>query len=297
MAILIVGGESQVALQIAEMYGQNQCLTTSRRKNADRRVDLFVPEQAALAVSEICDRNEVSTIIIAAGATNVDWCETHAEEAYAANSHAPRLIAKAASARRIRVVYFSTDYVFDGDSGPYDESAKPNPINVYGQTKLLGEAGVMEECASSLVVRSTWVYGEDPKRRNFMYRVLDHDYAESSLNVSGVEQGSPTWNKDLAVATFFLVRAGCEGCFHVAGPEQMTRLQFAGAIRKAMGGLSGVRPNASQAFSGALTRRPVLGGLVSERLPRVLPSFNSMDIQSVLDQLFPINKGAIYDHG
>jgi dTDP-4-dehydrorhamnose reductase len=285
LAIIVVGGESQVGVQIALACGSEQCLTTSRRDHSDRRVDLFYPQQAAEVVSAICDEFDVRTIFIAAGATNVDWCETHEKEALAANGESPGLIARVANRNRMRVVYFSTDYVFDGNAGPYDESAEPNPINAYGKTKLIGEKRVLDECVSSLVVRSTWVYGTDHKRRNFMYRVLDHDYAQAPLEVSAAEYGTPTWNRDLALAAVLLDRAGCEGVFHVAGPEQLSRYRFASVVKNAFNCAGVIRPSGHSPALGFSARRPVWGGLVSERLPRAIPDFNATDIQSVLDQI------------
>ena len=108
-----------------------------------------------------------SVVFICAAYTWVDGCEVDVEKAHKINALAPENLAKAAHQIRAKVVYYSSDYIFDGYSGPYDELSSTNPINVYGKTKLEGERLVREACADALVIRTTVVYGPETQGKKF----------------------------------------------------------------------------------------------------------------------------------
>ena len=140
---------------------------------------------------------EFDLLINCAALTNVDYCETHRDEAFRINAEAPRLLARMAREKSARIIHFSTDYVFDGtQTKPYAEGDEPNPTGIYGESKLAGERSVLEESSSSLVVRVSWVFG--PDRPSFVDQVIKN--AQENAEVAAVTDkfSTPTYTLDLA---------------------------------------------------------------------------------------------------
>jgi dTDP-4-dehydrorhamnose reductase len=176
-------------------------------------------------------------VINSAAMTNVDACETRREEALAANADGPRHLAEACVAVGARLLHISTDYVFPGDDahpGPYLEDAPVRTVNYYGQTKLEGESAVAAVCAgraSWLVARTALVYGHVPGgRTNFVKFVVGELRAGRRIKVVNDQWNTPTLADDLAAALLTLARAPSEGVIHLAGPELLSRQQWAAAI-------------------------------------------------------------------
>jgi dTDP-4-dehydrorhamnose reductase len=148
--------------------------------------------------------------IHAAALTDVDGCERDPDAAFAVNACGTDHVCAAAS----RVVYLSTDYVFDGGKdGPYDEDDEPAPINAYGRSKLAGERAVLRS-RRNLVVRTSWVYGEG---RNFVRSIVRAAHEGRELRVVADQHGRPTAACDLAAALAALVETDVAGIVHVAG--------------------------------------------------------------------------------
>ena len=112
------------------------------------------------SIAAILEPLDYDLLILPGALTAVDYCETHQKEAFAVNSLGPKLVAEISAGKGAHVTYISTDFVFDGLSmGPYDERATPNPLSVYGASKLEGEEHVLAASSNHLVVRVSWVYG------------------------------------------------------------------------------------------------------------------------------------------
>lgn len=172
------------------------------------RAELDVTDGAA--VRRAVDGADV--VVHAAALTNVDACEADPEAAAAVNDRGCRAVAEAAHACGARVVYLSTDYVFSGDSPPYDEDDPTGPVNVYGRTKLAGEAYLDPE--RDLTVRTSWVFGDG---RNFVRSILAAA-GEDRPRVVADQVGRPTGAAGLARALAHAAgRPELTGTLHVAG--------------------------------------------------------------------------------
>jgi len=148
--------------------------------------------------------HEPEVVINAAGYTAVDKAESERERAQAVNALGPDLLARAAVARGIRFIQVSTDFVFDGAKGsPYLPDDQPNPLGVYGETKLAGERAVMAADSRALVVRTAWVYSAHGQ--NFVNTMLRLMRERTSLSVVADQVGTPTWAKGLAQALWCAV--------------------------------------------------------------------------------------------
>ncbi len=191
-------------------------------------------------IDEIDIRNEEETItkieavqpaivINVAAYTDVDGCESNAEEAFAVNSNGMKHIAKGARRCGAKAVYLSTDYVFDGEKGsPYVEEDPPHPINLYGLSKWRGEQATLELDRQGLVIRTQWLYGKYGK--NFVTTILRQVRERKVLTIVEDQIGSPTYTVDLSKAIVALIRKGASGIFHVANRDSCSWYEFGKTI-------------------------------------------------------------------
>ncbi len=170
-------------------------------------------------------------VVHAAAWTDVDGCEGDPDRAFAVNALGTRHVAEAARLTGARVCYVSTDYVFDGTAGrPYTEWDSPNPLSVYGRSKLGGEAVLGPD---DTVVRTSWVCGRHG--RNFVKTVLGRARQGQQLTVVDDQHGCPTFADDLAGAVCRLVTARLPGTFHVTNQGPTTWYGFARDVVAAAG--------------------------------------------------------------
>ncbi len=183
-------------------------------------------------------------IINVAALTNVDYCETHKEEAERVNVGGPRNLARAAQQNSSRLVHVSTDSVFDGTRGRYTEDDLPNPINYYSKTKLESETSV-SQLSSYAISRPSVVYGwhvraggtpsGSTKAMNFGMFVLDKLGKSELLRAIRDQYNSPTFADNLAHALLRLARLTENGIFHTAGRSCLNRYEFALELARTFG--------------------------------------------------------------
>ncbi len=217
---------------------------------------------------DVLDRAAASVVVVAAGFTHVDACEEEPELARAVNCEGPAVLAAQARRSGAQTVYLSTEYVFDGRQGPYDERSPTNPLSVYGTTKLDGETAVQEADPRALVVRTTIVYGPEEQGKNFAYQLADRLRRGQRLTVPSDQVSTPTYNRDLAAGIVALVRHGTSGVVHVAGPDRLSREAFARALASAADLDPELIDGVPTAELGQPAARPLSAGLVSVRAPR-----------------------------
>jgi dTDP-4-dehydrorhamnose reductase len=160
-------------------------------------------------------------VINAAALTQVDYCETHEEEAFLVNGQGAGNLAEAAAAVGAHLTHYSTDYVFDGlKAGPYLEDDPPNPRSAYGRSKLRGEELIRSRCSDFLILRTAWLFGKNGV--NFIRTVLDTARKGLPLRVVNDQKGSPTYSRDLAAYTLRMIEAGCRGIYHLTNRGSCT---------------------------------------------------------------------------
>ena len=169
-----------------------------------------------------------SVVINCAAYTDVDGCETDIEKAMQVNGEGVAHLAMATRFIDARLVQVSTDYVFDGSKGaPYDEDDAPNPMSIYGESKLAGEMNAAFN-PNHLIVRTQWLYGLYGK--NFVETMLRLAGEKDQLSVVDDQIGSPTWTVDLARVIIDLVDKGQQGIYHAANSGFCSWNEFARAI-------------------------------------------------------------------
>jgi dTDP-4-dehydrorhamnose reductase len=171
-------------------------------------------------------------VINAAAYTDVDGCETQRDRAFAVNAEGALNVALGCARAGSRMIHLSTDYVFDGNSVlPYREDAPPNPLSVYGQSKLRGEKYVEEALENHLIVRTAWLYGRHG--RNFVDTILRLASEKEELRVVHDQKGSPTFTRDLSGAIFRLLGNPFRGIVNVTSSGSCTWFDFARKILEA----------------------------------------------------------------
>ncbi len=208
------------------------------------------------------------SVILHVGAyTNVDGAEREPDRAMAVNEQGTALVARAAATLKARLIYVSTDYVFDGmQTTPYREEDLPHPINVYGQSKRAGEIAALAGCPNTLVVRTAWLYGHAGS--NFVKTMMKLASEKPFLEVVGDQRGCPTNADDLAMALKDLAASDLRGICHVTNGGDCTWHEFAEAIVSLMGLSTPVRPITTEQI-GRLARRPSYSVLAPGRLGTV----------------------------
>jgi dTDP-4-dehydrorhamnose reductase len=207
------------------------------------------------SVTSFCREIEPNVIIHCAAFTDVDGSEQDPKRVFEVNALGTRNICVAAAERKAAVCYVSTDYVFDGEKrSPYNEYDDPNPLNVYGESKLAGEWYVRHLLNEFFVVRSSGLYG--PGGKNFVNTILQKAQAGESLSVVDDQTSAPTYTVDLAQAIGKIVHSNLWGIYHVCNGGSCTWYDFArevvtiGSSHEAV-----VSPTTSEAY-GAAARRP-----------------------------------------
>jgi dTDP-4-dehydrorhamnose reductase len=171
-------------------------------------------------------------IINCAAYTQVDRAESELEQAMTVNRDSAAALARAAAARNARLLHISTDFVFDGgQSRPYREDDLPNPLGVYGRSKLEGEQAVREALPGAVILRTAWVYGVHG--HNFVKTMLRIAGEGRPLRVVDDQTGTPTWARDIAGAITSLVQADAAGLYHYTSAGSVSWCGFAGAILSA----------------------------------------------------------------
>ncbi len=204
-------------------------------------------------------------VINVAAYTDVDGCELHEEKAFAINAEGMRHVALGAGRCGAKVVYLSTDYIFDGKKGkPYLEDDPPHPLNVYGRSKLKGEQYVQELVKDALIVRTQWLYGK--YGNNFVASILRQAREKELLSVVNDQIGSPTYTPDLSKAISLLIQCEVRGIFHVVNSNLCTWYDYAQRILT-LSGIKGVKV------------LPISSKELSRPAPR--PSYSVLDTQKL----------------
>ncbi|MBS1688211.1 MAG: SDR family oxidoreductase [Bacteroidetes bacterium] len=226
-------------------------------------------------------------VIVHCGAlTHVDYCETHEDESFQKTVQSTINLIALAKQCSARMVYISTDYVFDGKNGPYKEDAPLNPISIYGRHKLEAEQLVLKEIPNSLVLRVTNVYGNEERGKNFIARIIDQciNNQKLTLKLPYDQFASPTNAWDIARAMFVLLRDNKNGIYHIGGSDFMNRVELALRVLEYF-------PNAEYELipidTAALNQpatRPLIGGFVKAKFSSEYPDFLFGTVDSYLSK-------------
>ncbi len=267
MKILVTGGSGLLGRALLRQASEHHldAVGTYNRASQERGILLDVTDQER--VREAIQQVQPEWIIHAAALTDVDRCEREPDEAWRANAHGTKNVVDAGKECGARVLYVSTDYVFDGEHGPYTEEDAPHPINVYGESKLAGERFTLAEPAN-VVARVCVLYG--PDKPNFVTWVINALRTGTPINVVDDQLNTPTYTNNCALALLELCKRRLTGIYHVSGREQLSRYDFARAIADVFGLNSKLINVTTTDMLQQLARRPMNSSLRVEKAERAL---------------------------
>ncbi len=258
MRVLILGVRGQLGRELEGRLGAKHQVTGCDLPELDITDRRRVFEAVAAARAEL--------VINAAAYTDVERAESEPELALRSNAAGAGHAAAAAAAIGAGVIYYSTDFVFDGTSDtPYtEEAAFPDlvPLSMYGRTKLLGESATRSENPKHHIIRTAWLYG--PGGNNFVEKILAAAKTRPELRVVSDEVGSPTHTLDLAEATLALCGTAPPGTYHFVNGGSCSRFEFARAALELAGISIPVHPCPAAEFPTA-ARRPARAVLSTEK--------------------------------
>ncbi len=231
LRILLTGKRGQIGTKLAVLLPRLGDVAAFDR----HELDLLNPAHVRRAIRDA----QPNMIVNAAAYTSVDQAEREEKQARIINVDAPALMAEEAKRIGASLVHYSTDYVFDGSSSfPYTETDQPNPINVYGKTKLAGEEAIRAVGAQHLIFRTAWVYGTTG--RNFLLTILRLATEREELKVVHDQFGAPTWSQEIAAGTERILRQLSQqggdsiskfgGTYHMTAASKTSWFEFAKMI-------------------------------------------------------------------
>jgi dTDP-4-dehydrorhamnose reductase len=238
MRITLFGASGLLGQDLVRELAAEQ-LTSLSSKGADLRYR----ERIRQAIRE----SRPDWIILSAAYTDVDGCESNRDLAFAVNCEGAIHVAEAAREAGSRLLFLSTDYVFDGTKRtPYEVSDTRNPTSVYGESKARAEERLQEILPKVCIARTSWLFGHGGKC--FPATILKLAPTRSELSVVNDQRGSPTFTVDLASALGQLCRASAEGIVHVTGSGNCTWYEFAAEILRQSGSPTAVKPVTTAEF-------------------------------------------------
>jgi dTDP-4-dehydrorhamnose reductase len=269
--VLIVGANGLVGQKLTEIFSHDRCfdlLISARQSEAYNRAASFGYVQLdavnLAAVKELVWNFSPEVIINAAAYTDVDGCEREKELSWKANVTAVENLVVASRLVGARVIHISTDYVFDGKAGPYDETAMPNPLSYYGKEKLASENVVRASGENWVIVRTMVVYGVAEKvKKNFAIWLAQELKKGNKVNIVNDQFGNTTLADDLARGIYELVCQNKRGLYHIAGSDILSRFEFACKLADVFGFDKSLIHPIKTAELNQLAVRPLQSGLIT----------------------------------
>jgi dTDP-4-dehydrorhamnose reductase len=295
--ILVTGASGLLGanfVSVARKHDRHLVALTHRHSLPDNEVQsVTIDLTDQQEVKQLIHDLRPAWILHCAALTNVDLCEEQPEIAMQVNTTASRNLAREAKMVDAGLVYISTDSVFDGEKGQYSEEDQPNPLNVYGRSKLAGETAVIEELEKSLVIRTN-IYGWNVQKKlslaEWMLTKL-----EAGETLPGFEDVvfSPILVNDLSEILISMMDRRLKGVYHVAGSESCSKYQFALSLADVFGLDGGVIQRTSIAGAGLKAPRPRKTSLstvkASEAIGQPMPDLLSglRHFKSLRGSLYP----------
>jgi len=285
MKILLLGKTGQLGKEL-----QQQAVAFNFEIVAFGRDELDITDYKK--VSRMIEKHNPDVVINASAYHVVPECELYPDQAFAINSVALKQLADICNERDIRLVHYSSDFVFDGLKGkPYREDDRAYPLQVYGISKLAGEFAVLDYCQKGIVIRACYVYGGKTgsriKKGNFILTILKQIEGKTELEVASEQIVSPTYAADLATATLQLLKKKkAAGLFHLVNEGHCSLAELAAQIVKYKKSKTKIIPVDRGGKAGAL-KRPLFSALKNthaKKLGVVLPKWQD-GLKRYLDTL------------
>lgn len=267
MKILVIGGTGLVGNALVRAWasrGADVAAATYHCHASGSFLQLDMADEAR--VRELLRQHRPDVVAVPAANPFVDYCERHPEETRKINVDGTLNVARACRDLGARMIFYSSDYVYDGVEGVYKEEDAPRPINEYGRQKAEAERGVLAADPRNLVLRTSGAYGWQWEPKNFALQIRAKLSAGQALAVADDLRYNPTYVENLAEITAALVEAGAAGIFHVVGAEKIVRFEFASRVARAFGLDARLLKAVPASALGSPTPRPKESSLCTDKV-------------------------------
>jgi dTDP-4-dehydrorhamnose reductase len=284
--VLIVGGTGLVGNALLRTWtaqGADVAAATYHCHASGGFLQLDMQDEAQ--VKALLSEHRPTVVAVPAANPFVDYCQLHPEQTRRVNVAGTLNVARACKAIGARMIFYSSDYVFDGLKGHYTEEDAPSPINEYGRQKAETERGVLALDPRNLVIRTSGAYGWQWEPKNFVLQVRGHLSAGRPMRVAEGLRYNPTYVENLAEITAALVAAGEGGIFHVVGGEEILRGEFAVRAARALGLDDALIQIVPLAEFKSPTVRPKQTSLMTEKVRRLLPRIPLLGVDAGLARM------------
>jgi dTDP-4-dehydrorhamnose reductase len=277
--ILITGSNGLLGQKLVDLLSKEdhiQLIATAKGENRLPNQEGYIYQSLDITdnqqVNEVFATYKPQIVIHTAAMTNVDTCESDLEGCERLNVKAVEFIVQACEKQGSFLCHLSTDFIFDGADGPYDEEAKPNPISIYGESKLKAEQIIQASSIRWAIARTVLVFGivPDMSRTNIILWVKKSLEEGKQINVVTDQFRTPTLAEDLAIGCWLIAQKEAEGIFNISGEELLTPYEMAIQtaeffhLPKEL-----IKPADSSTFSQP-AKRPPRTGFILDKAKRVL---------------------------
>ena len=260
MKIFVTGANGQLGREVISQFGKEYEVFGYGKEDFDIT--------NAESVQSVLVKQSPNVIIHTAAFTAVDACETNIKHAFEVNAQGAANVANAAKEIGARMFYISSDYVFNGEKEePYLENDKPDPLSIYGLSKLAGENMVQSILSNSTIIRTSWLYGH--RGKNFVNTMLHLAQQNKRVRVVYDQVGCPTYTADLVQVLLALLHKP-NGIYHVSNTGSCSWFEFAQTIYREAGRDSELVTPCTTEEYGAPAKRPKYSVLAHKELERVL---------------------------
>lgn len=257
LRIAVVGADGQLGSQIASHSGSHLIIPLTKQACDVTNRTL---------VQKVMEREKPNVVVNCAAFHRVEECERDPQAAYAVNTLGAHTVSVAAASVQAAVFFISTDYVFDGVDAPFLEDARPNPLNVYGASKLGGEHLTRMSNSNTCIIRTSALFGVGGSREkgpDFVERIISQARSGVSLSVVGDQRVAPTYVPELAVRIIDLIEKQARGIVHVTNAGSCSWFELAAFALKTAGIKADIHETLTEQ---TLAKRPLHSVLASMRL-------------------------------
>lgn len=259
--VLILGSNGQAGKSFQELYKKNNIDFVAK---SHFEIDITNIEQ----IESILKSKNFTHIVNCAAYNNVDKAETEKELCYSINAIAPLNLSKLCKKYYLKLITFSSDFVFNGEQNyPYTEADKTNPLNYYGKSKSEGESLILNEYNNIFMIRTSWVFGLG---NNFINNVINQSKTKTELKIVTDQVSSPTYSNDLAYFSWEIAKTNNFGLYHVSGGESCSKYELAKYVLNKINQKNVILKEALSTEFNSPAKRPKYSKLDNSKVEKVL---------------------------
>jgi dTDP-4-dehydrorhamnose reductase len=268
MMNLVIGASGQIGQHLfrAIQSADEKVIGSFNNYHVPGLFFLNIAEKAS--VHQVIQKYNPDVIYLPAYLSNVDYCELHPRESSQINIRGVENVVDELEGTDVKLIFFSSDYIFDGINGPYSELDVPNPICEYGRQKLKSEQYISQKLNNYLICRSTVVYSWETQGKNFVHRLIRSLKNGAHVNVPTDQTGTPTYAPNLSQVLLELVQNDHTGTYNVSGPDLVSRYDFARAVARIFDLDEHLIHGIKTEDLHQPAKRPLNGGLIIDKVTR-----------------------------